>query len=95
MMQLKEQTTKMKEFNRMKNSFVRDNVVSDMKYFNIDKKFLIEIEDYIERLKLMHSNVFRKSLNVPSKTKALNQLQEDMKLYLVNPKKKVIIIIFL
>lgn len=42
------------------------------RFFNVDKKVELEIENYIERLKLMHSNVFRKSLNVPSKSKALN-----------------------
>lgn len=40
------------------------------RFFSISKKEKLEIENFVTRLKIMHSDNFRKSLNIPTKTMA-------------------------
>ena len=65
----------MKYFYDMKFSFTINSAsVREMKFFTIDKKIELEIEHYVSKAKLINTNQFRKSLNIPNQKTIIENL---------------------
>ncbi|CAD8146240.1 unnamed protein product [Paramecium octaurelia] len=70
---------KMKLFYDMRQQFaLNSQSVRDVKWFDIDKKQLIEIEHYISKAKLLNTVQFKKSLMVPTQKNQLDNFQKFM-----------------
>ncbi|CAK68900.1 unnamed protein product (macronuclear) [Paramecium tetraurelia] len=70
---------KMKIFYDMRQQFaLNSQSVRDIKWFEIDKKQLIEIEHYTSKAKLLNTVQFKKSLMVPTQKNQMENLQKIM-----------------
>ncbi|CAD8166341.1 unnamed protein product [Paramecium octaurelia] len=70
---------KMKQFYEMRQQFaLNSSSVRDVKWFVIEKKQLIEIENFVSKAKLLNTAQFKKSLMVPTQKIVMENLQKVM-----------------
>ncbi|CAD8070104.1 unnamed protein product [Paramecium sonneborni] len=75
---MKDVTYKMKIFYDMRSSFALNSAsVRDVKWFTIEKKQMIEIDNYISKIKLLNTSQFKKSLMVPTRNYVMQNLSKQ------------------
>ncbi|CAD8145548.1 unnamed protein product [Paramecium octaurelia] len=74
---MKDITSKLTIFYQMRSSFaLNSESVRDVKWFIIEKKLMIEIDNYISKIKLLNTTQFKKSLMVPNQKNLISDFQK-------------------
>ncbi|CAD8074650.1 unnamed protein product [Paramecium sonneborni] len=74
---MKEVTNKMNIFYEMRSLFALNSAsVRDLKWFTIEKKQMIEIDNYISKIKLLNTSQFKKSLMIQNQKYVMENSQK-------------------